>query len=69
MKALAYQPTGLTDQGSVHAVHLVVEAARVAQVVAGAVATPEGRRYGAAVDALPALAVVLHVLNCSNHNI
>jgi len=37
------------------AVHLVVEAAGVAQVVAGSVAAPEGRLAGAAVDALAAL--------------
>ena len=44
--------------GSIGAVHLAVEAARVAQVVAGAVASPQRRRHGATVDALAALRVV-----------
>lgn len=47
---------GRLDQRSIHAVHLVVQSARVAQVVAGAVAPPQRRRNGAAVDALSALA-------------
>ena len=42
------------NEGPVGAVHLVVEAARVAQVVARPVPPPEGRGRGAAVDALPA---------------
>ena len=54
-----YQSSGLLHQGPVHAVHLVVEAAGVAQVVSGAVSTPQGGVYGAAIDALPALCEVL----------
>ena len=40
------------DERSVRSVHLVVEAARVAQVVAVAVPAPERRRRRSAVDAL-----------------
>jgi hypothetical protein len=47
-----YVAPRLLDQRPIHAVHLVVEAASVAQVVAGAVAAPQRRRHGAAVDAL-----------------
>lgn len=43
-------------RGSGGAVHLVVEAAGVAQVVARAVPTPQGRGDGTAVDALPGFA-------------
>lgn len=35
-----YQSARLFDKWPVHAVHLVVEAASVAQIVTGAVATP-----------------------------
>lgn len=52
--ALTYQPPRLLER-PVHAVHLVVEAARVAQVVAGAVAAPQRRVDGAAVHALAPL--------------
>lgn len=52
-----YQSAWLLDQRPVHPVHLVVEAAGVAQVVAGAVATPQRGVDGAAVDALPAFRV------------
>ena len=51
----AYHFSFWFDQGSVGAVHLVVEAARVAQVVAVAVSAPERRRRGGAVDAFSAL--------------
>jgi hypothetical protein len=51
-KTKTYVAPRLLHQRPVHAVHLVVEAARVAQVVAGAVAAPQRRRHGAAVDAL-----------------
>ena len=51
-----YEASGLLDERSLRAVvHFVVEAAGVAQVVAGAVATPQRRRNGAAVDALAPL--------------
>ena len=43
------------DEGSVLSVHLVVEAAGVAQVVTVAVASPQRRRSSAAVDAFTAL--------------
>lgn len=43
------------DERPVDAVHLVVQAAGVAQVVAGAVPAPQRRGHGAAVDALPSL--------------
>ena len=52
---LTDESLGRLDQGAVHAVHLVVEAAGVAEVVAGAVAAPQRRRNGATVDALAAL--------------
>ena len=47
-------PLGL-DQRPVLAVHLVVQPAGIAQVVAGGVPPPQGRRRRAAVDALAAL--------------
>ena len=47
------------DEGPAEAVHLAVETAGVAQVVAGAVAPPERRLDGAAVHALAALGQVL----------
>ena len=43
------------DERSVLAVHLVVETAGIAEVVAGAVSPPQRRRRGAAVDALATL--------------
>lgn len=43
------------DEGTVLAVHLVVETAGVAQVVTVTVASPQRRRRGSAVDALAAL--------------
>lgn len=43
------------NERSVDAVHFVVEAAGVAQVVSRAVPAPQRRGHGAAVDALPAL--------------
>jgi hypothetical protein len=54
-KRLSYQPPLWLDERPVLAVHLVVEAARVAQVVAVAVAPPQWRRRRSAVDALAAL--------------
>lgn len=50
-----YQSSGLFDQRSIHAVHFVVQAAGIAQVMAGAVAPPQGRRNGTAVHTLAAL--------------
>lgn len=47
------------DEGPAQAVHLAVEAAGVAQVVAGAVPPPQRRLDGAAVHALAALGQVL----------
>lgn len=43
------------DERPVDAVHLVVEAAGVAQIVSGSVPAPQRRGHRAAVDALPAL--------------
>jgi len=52
-----YQSSLRLDQGPIHAIHFVVQPARVAEVVAGPVPPPERGRYGAAVDTLPALDV------------
>lgn len=43
------------DEGPVLSVHLVVEAAGVAEVVARAVPSPQGRGGGSAVDTFPPL--------------
>lgn len=51
---MTYQPLGRFYQGSVHPVHLVVESARVAQIMPGAVPPPKRCRYCAAINALPA---------------
>lgn len=50
-----YQSSGLFDQRPIHAVHFVVQAAGIAQVMAGAVAPPQGRRNGTAIHTLAAL--------------
>lgn len=52
----SYQPPLGLDERPVLPVHLVVEAAGVAQVVAGAIAAPQRRGQGPAVDALAPLA-------------
>lgn len=52
---MSYQPFLGLDERPVDAVHLVVEAARVTQVVAGAVSAPQRRGHRAAVHTLPAL--------------
>ena len=60
----SYQTASLLDErtlGSV--VHLVVQSAGVAQVVPRAVATPQRRRNGSAVDALSAVHLLV-VLVC-----
>lgn len=62
---LTYQPAGLLER-PVHAVHLVVEAASVAEVVAGAVSPPQRRVDGAAVHALAPLREKLCHLDCAN---
>lgn len=54
-----------TDRRPMHTVHLGVEAARVAQVVAGAVAPPQRSRYCATVDALSGLAGEEVTLGCN----
>lgn len=51
----SYQPFLRLDEGPVDAVHLVIEAAGVTQVVPGPVSAPQRGRHGATVDALPAL--------------
>lgn len=50
-----YQSALGLDEGSILPVHLVVKSASVAQVVAGAVSPPQGRRRRSAVDALATL--------------
>lgn len=50
-----YQAFLRFDQRPVDAVHLVIQAARVAQVMSGPVPAPQRRGHGAAVDALAAL--------------
>lgn len=52
--ALTYQPPRLL-QRPVHAVHLIVETARVAEVVAGTVAAPQRGVDRTTVDALASL--------------
>lgn len=52
--ALAYQPALGLNEGPVDAIHLVVEAAGVTQVVPGAVPPPEWGGHGPAVDTLSA---------------
>lgn len=51
----SYQSFLWFDERPVDAVHLVVEAAGVTQVVSGAVSAPQRRGHGSAVDALSAL--------------
>lgn len=53
-RARSYQPPLGLDEGPVLSVHLVVEPARVAQVVARAIPSPERGGCGPTVDALPA---------------
>ncbi|KAJ8956903.1 hypothetical protein NQ318_014321 [Aromia moschata] len=48
-----YQSTRLLDKRPIHAVHLVVEAARVAKIVASAVSSPQRSVDGTAIDAFP----------------
>jgi len=50
-----YQASLRLDEGSILAVHLVVKATGVAEVVTGAVPSPEGCRCGAAIHALATL--------------
>lgn len=56
---VTHQPPLRFDEGSVDAVHLVVQSAGVAQVVARTVPPPEGRRHGPAVHTLPPLGKVI----------
>lgn len=49
---LTYQSFRGFNQRAVHTVHLVVEPAGIAQIVTSTVATPKGRRNGAAVYTL-----------------
>lgn len=57
---MTHQPLARLHERAVHAVDLVVEAARVAQVVAGGVAPPQRRVVGPAVHALaPLLALAI----------
>ncbi len=49
--SLTHQPSLRFDQWSAQSVHFVVEAACVAQIVAGSIASPKRGRYGSAVDA------------------
>lgn len=56
---IAYQASLRFDKRSVDAVHLVVQSAGVAQVVACAVSPPEGGRHGPAVHALTSFREVI----------
>lgn len=51
----SHQPLLRFDQRPVDAVHLVIKAAGVAQVMSGSVSAPQRRRHGPAVHALAAL--------------
>jgi hypothetical protein len=57
----AYQASGLPDEWPVHAVHLVVESAGIAQVVSRTVPSPQRCRDRSAVDALTTFGVALHL--------
>lgn len=56
---LAYQAPWLLDQWPIHSVHLVVEAAGIAQVMSSSVPSPQRSRYRSAINALTALRKVL----------
>lgn len=56
---LAYHAPWLLNQWPIHAVHLVVKAAGVAEVMAGAVSSPERSRHRSAIHALTTLRKVL----------
>lgn len=64
--AFKYQSTRLLDEWPIHAVHLVVETAGIAQVMAGAVATPQRRVDRTAIYALAPFGEVLGrpLVNC-----
>lgn len=57
--ALAYQPALRFDEGPVDAVHLVVEATGVAQVVPRPIPPPEWGGHGSTVDTLSAFREVI----------
>lgn len=63
----AHQPFARLDERSVDSVDLVVEAARVAQVVARGVASPQWRVVRAAVHTLAALFAHLQHAICFAH--
>lgn len=56
---LAYQPALRLNEGSVDAVHLVVEATGIAQVVPCPVSPPERGGHGPTVDTLSAFGEVI----------
>lgn len=51
---LAYQPALRLNEGSVDAVHLVVEATGIAQVVSCPISPPEWGGHGPTIDTLSA---------------
>lgn len=67
LRFLPYQSPWLLHQGSIHSVHLVVETARVAQVVARTVSSPKRSGNCAAIYALASLRKVfrLDVVHCA----
>lgn len=62
-----HQPLARLNQRAVDAVDLVVEAARVAQVVSRGVAAPQRRVVGAAVDALASFLVLAICSQVATH--
>lgn len=50
-----YQASGLFDQRPIHSVHLVIQSARIAQVVSCSVPAPERSLNRAAIDAFSSL--------------
>lgn len=65
-RSLPYQAAWLLNQRPIHPVHLVIETACVAEVMPGAVSSPQRRGNRAAIHALAALREVLRldVVHC-----
>lgn len=51
-----YKSFAWLDQRTIHAIHFMVQAASIAQIVASAIASPQRRRNSAAIDAFATLA-------------
>lgn len=60
-RTLQRQASFRLDEGSILAVHLVIEPAGVTEVVAGSVPSPERRRSSTAIHALATLFSLLHL--------